>query len=228
MFGVTAPEQAAMVMLKGFELGLGLAASFDFIAVINNKPGLIPRGALALVMNSGQLEAMKITEPPEGPANQCTVWMKRKNGFEYQLTWTMADAQQAGLIKPDGGWTKYPSNMLRWRTLGYVIDVLFSDVTGGMKRVDELGADIDPTGNIVNGQWRETSAAPQAEQAPWEAPSFEQPTTEQPKEPIVTLDQLVQEFGAEAVMVAAEGRIPATDEEVASVWGKLKLAGVGA
>ena len=33
-FGVSSPEQASAIMIKGYELGLGLAASFEFITVI--------------------------------------------------------------------------------------------------------------------------------------------------------------------------------------------------
>jgi hypothetical protein len=47
LFGVVSQEAAAAIMLKGYELGLSVTASFEFIHVIQGKPGLSPRGALA-------------------------------------------------------------------------------------------------------------------------------------------------------------------------------------
>jgi hypothetical protein len=149
-FGVSNEEQAAAIMLKGYELGLGLAASFDLIQVIQGRPALSPRGALALIHGSPLCAKVEIVDEP----GACTVTMERTNGFTYSLTWTMADAQQAGLVKSGGGWEKYPANMLRWRAVGFCADVVFPDVIGGMKRTDELGADLTPDGDtIVDGEW---------------------------------------------------------------------------
>lgn len=212
LFGVTAPQQAAAIMLKGYELGLGLAASFELIQVIQGKPTLSPRGALALIHQSGQLAGMKI----EDREHACSVWMKRSNGFEYVLTYTLEDARRAGLVKDDSGWAKYESNMLRWRAIGFVADVVFPDVLGGMKRADEFGAIVDTDGNVIEGSWAEVSSVSATPVA--EAPAARTPTTP-------TLDDLVQQYGAEAVMVAAEGRIPATAEEIAAVATKLGSEG---
>lgn len=145
LFGVSSPEQAAMIMSKGYELGMPITAAFELIQVIQGKPTLSPRGALALVQASGLLEDMGITEQP----NSCTVTMRRRGGPAYTLTWTLDDAKQAGIIKADGAWVTYPANMLRWRAIGFVIDVLFSDVTGGLKRADEFGATIDDGGDVI-------------------------------------------------------------------------------
>lgn len=202
--GVLKPEQAAAIMLKGHELGLPLAASFELIHVIEGKPSLSPRGALAIVRASGLLESESIVEAP----GSCTITMKRRGGPEYSLTWTLADAEQADLVKPKGGWAKYPANMLRWRCVGYVIDWLFSDVTGGLKRADELGAEITPEGDVQDAEWRpmevETSA-----------PAAVAPVA--PAAPSVTLDDLLATYSAEDIMVAWGGGIPATPEDLAAV-----------
>jgi hypothetical protein len=144
LFGVNSPEQASAIMLKGHELGLGLAASFEYINVIQNKPTLSPRGALALVLASGLLTDMHIDEQP----GRCTATMQR-GPITYAVTWTIEDAKKAGIIKPDGAWTTYQANMLRWRAIGFVLDVLFPDITGGLKRADEFGAPIDNDGNVL-------------------------------------------------------------------------------
>jgi hypothetical protein len=95
--------------------------------------------------------------------------------------------------------------MLRWRCIGFVIDVLFPDVCGGLKRADEFGATVDEEGNIVEGTW--TPAAP-AQPDP-------------PAAPTVTLDDLLSHYSPEEIMAANDGRIPGTDEEVAAVAARL-------
>lgn len=148
LFGVT-QEQAIPILLKGYELGLSFTASFEFIHLIDGKPGLSPRGCLALIQQSPNFGSVEIKDISDanGQPYACRVTMTRKNGQSYTVEFNMDDAKRADLIKPKSGWEKYPANMLRWRAIGYAADVVFPDVIGGMKRTDELGAKIDPAGN---------------------------------------------------------------------------------
>lgn len=218
LFGMATEAQAMAVMAKGYELGLTLTASFEFIQVIEGKPALTPRGALALVMQSGLLENLKIEDLKDsaGVPSTCRVTMKRKGGFEYTSEFTMEDAKRAGLVKPNGNWEKYPANMLRWRSVGYCIDVAFSDVCGGMKRADEFGATIDFSGNVVDATWTPVVSAPAAAAAVVEVMN-----TAAARKPDVSLQELVGAFGPERVMEANGGRIPASDDEVAAVAAAL-------
>jgi len=94
LFGMSSPEQAAAIMLKGYELGLGLATSFELIHVIQGKPTLSPAGALALIQASGELAEMEIHDDKDGQGpTGCRVRMKRANGLEYSVEFTMADAK---------------------------------------------------------------------------------------------------------------------------------------
>jgi hypothetical protein len=208
LFGVATEAQAAAIMAKGFELGLTLTASFEFIAVIENKPTLSPRGALALILNSPELAGLDIKDEVDdkGVPAACVVTMKRRNGFSYTARFSMDDARRAGLVKAGSGWEKYPANMLRARASGYCADVVFPDVLGGLKRADELGAEIDAAGNVVDGQW---SAVP--------TPTMTvlQPAAAAPAP--ITLQQLVDQFGAEAIMATNNGQIPATQNELDDV-----------
>lgn len=159
MFGTT--EAGAMaIMLKGHELGLGLAASFELIHVIQGKPSLSPRGALALLYNHPDFEGIEVkeTNDDEGEAFSCEVTIDRKGFGSSTATFTLKDAERAGLVKPSSGWVKYPANMLRWRAIGYAIDLAFPDTGGGMKRADEYGADLHPNGEIIEGSWAEVPA----------------------------------------------------------------------
>lgn len=206
LFGVSTEAQAAAIMAKGFELGLTLTASFEFITVIQGKPTLSPRGALALVQQSGLLESMKIeeTKDAKGAPAACTVYMKRRGGFEYTASFSMADAQRADLVKKGSAWETYPSNMLRWRSVGYAIDMVFPDVVGGMKRSDEFGVAVDTSGNVIDGEWKTAPTMTMVQQQPGEST--------QP--PVITLQELVGQYGPEAVMQANGGRIPGTQDEI--------------
>lgn len=230
-YGISNKEQAMAIMLKGHEIGLPPGASFEFIQIIQNKPTLSPRGALALILNSDKLAGLKISEPPEVPEGTCKVWMKRTNGIEFTVTWTLEDAKradlitEAGTIKKDGSarekgnWEKYPQNMLRWRAIGYCADVVFPDILGGLKRADEFGAAIDNEGNVIEGSWTNASSvsAPDTQQdAP---PPTSEPTSQ--AEP-VDLDSLVQKYGGEKIIAANEGKIPSTSEEIMKIVQKLE------
>lgn len=158
-YGAANPEQAAAIMLVGNELGFGLAGTFQYIHIIEGKPSVSPAGALAVVLRSGQLAEWKL-EPGD---HRFHCWMKRKNGLEYEYTFSLADAKAAGLIKTDpdkyanSAWGKYEANMLKWRCIGYVLDVLFADLMGGMKRADEFGAPVDDGGHVIDGEWKEAA-----------------------------------------------------------------------
>lgn len=210
LFGIASPEQAAGIMVKGAELGLSLSAAFEFIVMIQGKPSLAPRGALALVMSSGQLAGMKLTKHDNPIGYTCA--MKRTNGLEHSETFTVEDAARAGLVKPGGAWEAYPWNMAKWRAIGFCLDVLFPDVTGGMRRADELGATVDVQGNVIEAEWRPAPAQPTRQ-------------AQAPVQPAPSLDALVSQFGPDRVMAANGGQIPATLEEVEKVAATLEARG---
>lgn len=214
LFGTTSEAAAAAIMLKGFELGLSLTASFEFIHLIDGKPGLSPRGALALIQqhpNFGSLDVQDITDA-SGKPERCRVTMTRKNGYTYTVEFTMEDAKRAGLIKGGSGWEKYPANMLRWRAIGYCADVVFPDVLGGMKRVDELGGPISKEGDI--------------------APVSDFVIESEPAEPPASVPQygftmakLIEIANNEDIMAANNGAFPVTAEQVNTTVHNLVLTG---
>lgn len=204
LFGVVSQEAAAAIMLKGYELGLSVTASFEFIHVIQGKPGLSPRGALALLHSHPDIEKVEIkrlTEDGSYLGHSCTI--KRKSGFEYTAQFTLEDAKRAGLVKPDSGWTKYPEQMCMWRAVGFAADVATPDITAGMttimKMPEELGVAITDSGEVIDVQTV-------------------------PVKPQITLDQLLEQFDPAAIMEANGGKIPATQEEVEMVFAILKGA----
>lgn len=165
MFDVTEP-QAAVTLVKGLELGLSIGDSFEFIHVIQGKPSLSPRGAMALLWHHPEFNGIEIVETEgaaengkwEGLPYSCAITVYRKPDYSYTALFTMDDAKRAGIIKSGGGWETYPDKMLKWRAVGYAIDYLFSDLGGGMKRADEYGSDLTPEGDVIEGSWSEVPA----------------------------------------------------------------------
>lgn len=223
LFGVATEAQAAAVMLKGHELGLSLTASFEFIHVIESKPTLAPRGALALILGSGLCDGIEIKDETDdkGVPTGCSVTMKRKGGMNYTARFTLEDAKRAGLVKDGSGWTKYPGLMCKWRAIGFAADVVFPDLLNGLKRADELGADLDPSGEVIEGSWKvqtgsQPTPAPAAsvsQQAVWHGDVG------------TRLQGLVDRFGALAIMENNGGKIPGTAEELDAIEAKLEAGG---
>jgi hypothetical protein len=216
LFGVTSMEQAAAIMLKGHELGIGITASFELVQVVQGRPALSPRGALALLHSAPEIKTIKITRLVDGTGKfsgyEC--FMERVNGFAYSAKWTMEDAKRAGLVKPDSGWANYPENMCMWRAIGFVADVVAPDVTAGltagMKMPEKLGVAIDDNGDYIDGVIAPAKPEPVA-------PGFSAPA------PLMTLNQLVDLFGPDAVLSANDGKYPQTDAELNGLV--LKMSG---
>lgn len=207
LFGVTSPAAAAAIMVKGRELGLPLTASFDLIHVIDNKPGLSPRGALAILHASPLIKRIEIGELYDEKNNYvghtCTI--ERANGFTYTARFTMADARTADLIKDKSGWSKYPRNMCLWRAVGFAADVAAPDIIGGMKTADQYGAQLTAEGDVIPGEWVSAPAA------------VENDEPDETAAAAIAAQALVAEYGAEAVLAANGGAIPTTLEEVDAV-----------
>lgn len=212
LFPVNSPQQAAAIMLKGYEIGLGLMASFEFVQVVKGNVGLSPKGALAMLHNSPKIEDLELTrmtdEHNKFIGYQCR--MKRAdNGFEHTERWTLDDAVIAGLMKPDSNWEKYPENMCKWRSIGFCADVVAPDVTAGMVdfliRPEQFGVRVDDEGNIIEGEHRQVQK------------SFR--NTEEKL--TVTLEELLDRYSAEAILQANNGVIPGTSEELEQVANQL-------
>lgn len=220
LFGVSSPEQAASIMMKGREMGLGLVASFEFIQVIKGHVGLAPKGALALLHTSPKVKQIKVTRLVDAAGKfvgyECE--MSRKDtSFSFTSRWTMMDAQRAGLVKPDSGWLNYPENMCLWRAIGFCADVVFPDITAGMNdfliRPEQFDIALSEDGEIIKPNEMQTKVVDGVEMgdptmgyqpiAPTVAPTS-----------AVTLEDLINQYGAEAILNANEGRIPGTDAEL--------------
>lgn len=122
-------EQAGvmMIMLAARELGIpAMQALNGGLNIIQGKVEISARMMSALIRKAGHKIA--ITENTD---NICTLLGTRcDTGETLSVSFTVADAQKAGLIKPNGGWTKFPKDMCFARALSRLARQLFSDVIG--------------------------------------------------------------------------------------------------
>ena len=218
LFPVNSPQQAAAIMLKGYEIGLGLMASFEFVQVVKGNVGLSPKGALAMLHNSPKIKDLELTrltdEHNKFIGYQCRI-KRADNGFEHTERWVLDDAVTAGLMKPDSNWEKYPENMCKWRAIGFCADVVAPDVTAGMVdfmiRPEQFGVALDNEGNIIEGEHNVVSQTVTSE-----------PIKEVPKEaPTVFLSELLEQYSAEQILQANGGTIPGTSDELERVANTL-------
>lgn len=225
MFGVT-KEQAAIVMATGYELGLPLTTAFDVIYV--SKDGrrvLRPKGALGLIRASGLLEQFDWTSDDKS----ATVTMKRRGEPAKSMTLTIKDAEKAGWKST--AWKTTPQNMLRWRLIGWLGDLLFGDVLLGLSIADDsyLPVEITPDGDVIDAQAEPLSRKPpepaSVETVATQAPSVpETPPESEPEEPpqaeatqTPTLADLVARFGVEAIMAENNNTPPASDADLVRI-----------
>lgn len=162
-------QGAAICMLKGEELGFKPTTSLAVLNVINGKVGIQNEGATALLRDRGVLKkgtdltvefnGEKTTEDGKvNPDFGVTVSLHRvRHQKPFTSTFTIRDAQKAGLWGKGGPWSQYPLRMLQNRALGFLIRDYFSDVTLGLNLEAELADRPAPMG---------TKAATPAEPAP--------------------------------------------------------------
>lgn len=218
LFGVSSPEQATAIMLKGYELGLGVTSSFEFIQVIEGKPSLSPRGALALIQSKGVLDGFEVTDlrDNEGKYLGAKCYMKRGN-TEYTAQFSLEDAKRAGLTEGSptgsgkrgyGNWEKYPTNMCTWRAIGFAADVVCPDITGGLTTYLKMPEAFNSVTVDAEGNFEKIVDA--------------KPALAIPKAVIsTTLNDLLAKFSPDQIMDANGGKIPATAEEIDEVAAKL-------
>jgi hypothetical protein len=122
-------EQAGvmMIMLSARELGIPPCQALNGgINIINGKAEISARMMSALIRKAGH--EIKIKEISD---TSCTlIGIRADTKQQEEASFTLADAQKAGLVKPGGGWVKCPKDMCFARALSRLARQLFSDVIG--------------------------------------------------------------------------------------------------
>lgn len=145
------PEATMACVLAGREIGVPPMASLQRIHVIEGRPTLAAELMRGLVLREGHEIWFE-----EKSSTRVTIAGKR-SGSEHvsRITWTMDDAQRAGL-QGKNNWRRYPRHMLTARATGELCRDVFPDVIGGLVYVteeldDEFTVDGVPVESTENG-----------------------------------------------------------------------------
>ena len=116
-----------MIMLAARELGIPpMQAINGGIHMIQGKVEISARMMSALIRKAGHKFSVK-----ENTDSHCVVYGTRCDTGETQsASFSVAEAQLAGIYKSGGGWTKWPKDMCFARALSRLARQLFSDVIG--------------------------------------------------------------------------------------------------
>ncbi len=116
-----------MIMLSARELGIPpMQALNGGINIINGKVEISARMMNALIRKSGH--QVKVVESSD---LSCTLQgIRHDTGESIKTSFSIAEAQKAGLVKTGGGWQKWPKDMCFARALSRLARQLFSDVIG--------------------------------------------------------------------------------------------------
>lgn len=141
-------SQAVVKILAARELGLGPFAGMNGVNIIQGKPSFSANIMAACVKKSGRYNyrASEITD------KSCTIeFMEKLDGkwvVSGESKFTIEDARKAGVKNLE----KFPRNMLFARAMSNGVRWYCPDVMNGsvVYTPEELGADVDQDGNVIN------------------------------------------------------------------------------
>jgi len=149
-------EQAAVIALKGQELGIGMMQAFEEIYIVAGKPALGTKLLSALYLNAGH-----IYDIVERNTERVVIDFRRAGGKTYRHTLTMAEVhtarwnanwdreKKAWAEKPT--WKSMPIIMLTYRALSTGIRVVAPECLYRMMTQDEAQGftDAGEEGGII-------------------------------------------------------------------------------
>lgn len=156
-------SQAIVKILAGQELGFGPFASMTGVNIIQNKPVLAANLMAAAVKRTGKYN-YRVKELTD---NACELIFFEAGKEVGNSRFTMEDAKAAMLDTKDN-WKKYKRNMLFARALSNGQKWYAPDVFNGatVYTPDELGADVDDEGNVIQGSFKVEPIQPEVKTPP--------------------------------------------------------------
>lgn len=194
---------AVMLIVTCKQYGLPITALSEVMEV-NGKVGFWGRTKLGIVLKSGVCEYIIPTEQTD---KKCTLETQRKGWPKpVTITYTLDQAEKAGLLARSDAWKKHPSDMLYWRAVSRIISQVYPDVIQGFATVEEEEENPMSKAQVVAmpqeiempkpKRTRKVKAAAEESSVVEDAilpPADELTTYEQPKDEPVVLDASVKE-----------------------------------
>jgi 5'-3' exonuclease len=133
--GYGSKEAVLSTVLAGRELGMPAIASLRGFHIVEGKHCLAADAIRALVMRSGKARFFRCTERTD---TKVTFEAQRGEDPPLSLSYTIEDAQRAGVVKKGSGWEKHPADMLVARASSKLARLMFPDVVFGLYSPEEF------------------------------------------------------------------------------------------
>ncbi len=140
-------EAALCAIIQGRELGIPAIASLRLTHALSVQGrttlAMSAQLIIGLVLKSERASYFKCIE--RGPTR--ATWKGHRKGDPDPeptiVTYTIEDAERAGLIRGGGNWTARPTEMLTKTAGVQLARLLFADIVGGLISPEEMGADVE-------------------------------------------------------------------------------------
>ena len=133
LFGMKDTNQVLALMAVAQAEGLHPATAARDYHVIQGRPALKADAMLARFQQAGGKVDWKVYTEKE-----VTGIFAHPNGGSLELTWTIKQAQDIGLVKTGSGWQKYPRAMLRSRCISEGIRTVYPGCVVGTYTPEEV------------------------------------------------------------------------------------------
>ena len=170
------PENVAVAVAMGMELGVSPMQAIQGIAVLNGRPCVWGDLLLALCRSHPACEWIDETlEYAPGGSVVAAVCKAKRRGHEAQeRRFSVEDARAAGLLNKDGPWKAYRARMLAMRARAFCLRDLFADALRGLSSAEEQADVIEGEFTEVKHQPPRIAATPaRPELQPYPAERFE-------------------------------------------------------
>lgn len=139
------PDNVAVAIAMGMELGVSPMQAIQGIAVINGRPSVW--GDLMMALCRAHPACEWIDERMEWAADGSPVAAvcraKRRGSEAQERRFSMDDARRAGLANKDGPWKQYTARMLQMRARAFCLRDVFADALRGLASAEEQGDVIE-------------------------------------------------------------------------------------
>lgn len=133
------PENCAIAIAMGAELGVSPMQAIQGIAVINGRPAVWGDLMMALCRAHPQCEMVDEQLEFDDAGNvTAAVCVARRTGQQpQQRRFSVEDAKRAKLWGKEGPWSQYPQRMLQMRARSWALRDLFADALRGLASAEE-------------------------------------------------------------------------------------------
>lgn len=132
------PENVAVAIAMGMELGVSPMQAIQGIAVINGRPSVWGDLMLALCRAHPDCDGIDESLEYDSAGNVvAAVCRASRAGHVQERRFSVDDAKRAGLWTKDGPWKQYPHRMLQMRARGFCLRDVFADALRGLASAEE-------------------------------------------------------------------------------------------